>query len=55
VLEAPSTQVDTAKAAYSIYVRERAVDGMANDAVARVLAAHLQLPTSRVECWKSAN
>ncbi|WP_322860693.1 DUF167 domain-containing protein [Mycobacterium europaeum] len=33
----------------TIYVREPAVDGKANDAVARVLAAHLQLPRSRVE------
>jgi uncharacterized protein len=32
----------------TIYVRERAVDGKANDAV-RLLAAHLQLPRSRVE------
>jgi uncharacterized protein len=28
----------------TIYVRERAVDGKANDAVTRLLAAHLQLP-----------
>lgn len=33
----------------TIYVREPAVDGKANDAVTRVLAAHLQLPRSRVE------
>ncbi|OBI94322.1 DUF167 family protein [Mycobacterium sp. 1245805.9] len=33
----------------TIYVRELAVDGKANDAVARLLAAHLQLPRSRVE------
>ncbi|MEB3983763.1 DUF167 domain-containing protein [Mycobacterium sp. 663a-19] len=33
----------------TIYVRERPVDGKANDAVARLLAAHLQLPRSRVE------
>jgi uncharacterized protein len=33
----------------TIYVRERAVDGKANDAVTRLLAAHLQLPRSRVE------
>lgn len=33
----------------TIYVRERAVGGKANYAVARVLAAHLQLPRSRVE------
>jgi uncharacterized protein len=33
----------------TIYVRERAVDGKANDAVTRLLAEHLQLPRSRVE------
>ncbi|MCV7165415.1 DUF167 domain-containing protein [Mycobacterium stomatepiae] len=33
----------------TIYVRERAVDGAANDAVTRVLAAHLQLPRRQVE------
>lgn len=33
----------------TIYVREQAVDGKANDAVTRLLAAHLQLPRSRVE------
>ncbi|KZS74445.1 hypothetical protein A4G29_03475 [Mycobacterium kansasii] len=32
----------------TIYVREPAVDGKANDAVARLLAAHLGLPRSRV-------
>lgn len=33
----------------TIYVRERAVDGAANEAVTRVLAAHLQLPRRQVE------
>ncbi|OBH07791.1 MULTISPECIES: DUF167 domain-containing protein [unclassified Mycobacterium] len=33
----------------TIYVRERAVDGKANDAVTRVLAEHLRLPRSSVE------
>jgi uncharacterized protein YggU (UPF0235/DUF167 family) len=33
----------------TIYVRERAVDGKANEAVTRLLAAHLQLPRSRIE------
>ncbi|OBK27753.1 hypothetical protein A5634_22080 [Mycobacterium asiaticum] len=33
----------------TIYVRERAVDGKANNAVTQLLAAHLQLPKSRVE------
>ncbi len=32
----------------TIYVREPAVDGKANDAVIRLLAAHLQVPRSRV-------
>jgi uncharacterized protein len=38
----------------TIYVREPAVDGKANDAVARLLAAHLQLPRSRVELVSGA-
>jgi uncharacterized protein len=38
----------------TIYVQERAVDGKANDAVIRVLAAHLQLPRSRVELVSGA-
>ncbi|MCV7089939.1 DUF167 domain-containing protein [Mycobacterium interjectum] len=38
----------------TIYVRERAVDGKANDAVARLLAAHLELPPSRVELISGA-
>ncbi|OBK48933.1 DUF167 domain-containing protein [Mycobacterium sp. 1081908.1] len=33
----------------TIYVRERAVEGKANEAVVRLLAEHLQLPRSRVE------
>jgi uncharacterized protein YggU (UPF0235/DUF167 family) len=33
----------------TIYVRERAVDGKANDAVTRLLASHLELPSSRIE------
>ena len=32
----------------TIYVRERAVDGRANEAVVRVLADHLGVPRSRV-------
>lgn len=35
--------------ALTIYVREPAVDGKANDAVTRLLAAHLRLPRSQVE------
>lgn len=38
----------------TIYVREPAVDGRANDAVIRLLAAHLQLPRSRVELVSGA-
>ena len=38
----------------TIYVREPAVDGKANDAVTRLLAAHLQLPRSRVELVSGA-
>lgn len=32
----------------TIYVRERAVDGKANQAVIRVLAEHLGVPRNRV-------
>ena len=38
----------------TIYVREPAVDGKANNAVIQVLAAHLQLPKSRVELVSGA-
>jgi uncharacterized protein YggU (UPF0235/DUF167 family) len=38
----------------TIYVREPAVDGKANDAVTRLLAAHLQLPRSQVELVSGA-
>ena len=38
----------------TIYVRERAVDGKATDAVARLLAAHLSVPRSRVELVSGA-
>jgi uncharacterized protein (TIGR00251 family) len=38
----------------TIYVREPAVNGKANDAVIRLLAAHLQLPRSRVELVSGA-
>lgn len=37
-----------------IYVREPAIDGKANDAVTRLLAAHLQLPKSRVKLVSGA-
>ncbi|MDV3129644.1 DUF167 family protein [Mycobacterium sp. 21AC1] len=35
--------------ALTIYVPERAVDGKANEAVTKLLAAHLGVPRSRVE------
>ncbi len=38
----------------TIYVREPAVDGKANDATARLLAEHLQLPRSRIELVSGA-
>ncbi|WAJ43531.1 DUF167 domain-containing protein [Mycobacterium sp. Aquia_216] len=38
----------------TIYVSERAIDGKANDAVTRLLAAHLQLPRSRIELASGA-
>ena len=38
----------------TVFVREPAVDGKANNAVIRVLAAHLQLPKSRVELVSGA-
>ncbi|ETW22994.1 DUF167 domain-containing protein [Mycobacterium gastri] len=38
----------------TIYVPEPAVDGKANEAVARLLAAHYHLPRSRVELVSGA-
>jgi uncharacterized protein YggU (UPF0235/DUF167 family) len=38
----------------TIFVRVPAVDGKANDAVTRLLAAHLQLPRSRIELVSGA-
>jgi uncharacterized protein YggU (UPF0235/DUF167 family) len=38
----------------TIYVREPAVDGKANAAVLRVLAAHLGVPRSRIELASGA-
>ena len=37
-----------------VYVRERAVDGKATAAVARLLAAHLGVPRSRLELISGA-
>ncbi|QLL05315.1 DUF167 domain-containing protein [Mycobacterium vicinigordonae] len=44
----PLVEVDS-EGKLTIYVRERAIDGKANDAVLKVLAAHLELPRSRIE------
>ncbi|AKS36513.1 DUF167 domain-containing protein [Mycolicibacterium goodii] len=38
----------------TIYVQERAVDGKANTAVTKLLAAHLGVPPSRVELISGA-
>ncbi|WP_310767056.1 DUF167 domain-containing protein [Mycobacterium sp. Z3061] len=38
----------------TIYVREQAADGKANDAVTRVLAAYLDVPRSRIELISGA-
>lgn len=38
----------------TIYVPERAVDGKANDAVTKLLAAHLGVPRSRLELVSGA-
>ena len=38
----------------TIYVREPAVDGKANEAVVRLLAEHLDVPRSRVELASGA-
>ncbi|MBX7434350.1 DUF167 domain-containing protein [Mycobacterium sp. Y57] len=38
----------------TIFVRERAVDGKANDAVVRVLAEHLGVPRSHVKLTAGA-
>lgn len=38
----------------TIYVREQAVDGKANDAVTRVLADHFDVPRSRIELVSGA-
>jgi uncharacterized protein len=38
----------------TIYVREQAVEGKANDAVTKVLAAHLDVPRSRLELVSGA-
>jgi len=40
--------------ALTIYVREPAIEGKANDAVARLLAAHLNVAPSRVQLASGA-
>ena len=40
--------------ALTIYVRERAIDGKATEAVARLLAEHLGVPKSSVELISGA-
>jgi uncharacterized protein len=49
----PFVEVDS-DGELTIYVREPAVDGKANNAVIRLLAAHLQLPRSRAELVSGA-
>jgi uncharacterized protein YggU (UPF0235/DUF167 family) len=49
----PLVEVDS-NGELTIYVREPAVDGRANAAAIRLLAAHLQLPRSRVELVSGA-
>jgi uncharacterized protein YggU (UPF0235/DUF167 family) len=44
----PLVEAD-ADGALTIYVRERAVEGKATEAAARLLADHLDVPRSRVE------
>ena len=38
----------------TVYVRERAIEGKATDAVAKVLAAHLGVPKSQLELVSGA-
>ena len=38
----------------TLYVQERAVDGKANEAVTTLLAAHLEVPRSRLELVSGA-
>jgi uncharacterized protein YggU (UPF0235/DUF167 family) len=48
--------VETAEdGSLTVYVRERAVDGKATEAVARALAEHLSVPRSRVELVSGAS
>ncbi|MFV8230123.1 DUF167 domain-containing protein [Mycolicibacterium fortuitum] len=49
----PLVEVDD-DGALTLYVKERAVDGKANDAVTKLLAQHLGVPRSRVELISGA-
>ena len=46
--------VEVNDGALTVYVREPAVEGKANDAVVRVLAKHLDVPRSRLELISGA-
>jgi uncharacterized protein len=46
--------VTAADGELTIYVRERAIDGKANEAVVKLLAEHLGVPRSRVELASGA-
>jgi uncharacterized protein len=46
--------VESAHGQLTIYVQERPVDGRANDAITRLLAAHFDVPTSRVQLVSGA-
>ncbi|ORV10271.1 hypothetical protein AWB94_07645 [Mycolicibacterium canariasense] len=49
----PLVQTD-ADGALTIYVQERAVDGKANEAVIKLLAAHLGVPKTRLQLVSGA-
>jgi len=45
---------ESADGQLTIYVREQAVDGKANEAVTRVLATYLDVPRNRIELVSGA-
>ncbi|MEO3760621.1 DUF167 domain-containing protein [Mycobacterium sp. B14F4] len=49
----PLVETDSA-GALTVYVRERAIEGKATEAVAKLLAAHLGVPTGRVQLVSGA-
>ena len=51
----PLVQADADDGTLTIYVPERAVDGKANEAVTKLLAAHLGVPKSRLELASGAS